>query len=218
MLETNKILELLKKQVIELDKQSVVASIKKALKNGIDAYSILTTLSIGMKGIGEKFQTKEYYISDLIMAGHVMKSGVAVLEPHLKSDSTQASGIIVLGTVKGDIHDIGKNIFGNLVQSAGFKVIDLGLDVDAEKFVNATRKHNPNIVGISALLTTTLANIPEVIKAFEESGLRKNIKIILGGAPITDTFAKEIGADFGVNDATIGVNVCEKLMEKHERI
>ena len=120
MLENNKILELLKKQVIELDKQSVVASVKKALNNGIDAYSILATLSIGMKGVGEKFQTKEYYISDLIMAGNVMQSGVAVLEPYLKSDSTKASGIIVLGSVKGDIHDIGKNIFRTLVESSGF--------------------------------------------------------------------------------------------------
>ena len=147
------------------------------------------------------------------MAGEVMKEGMKVLEPYLRGSEIRKIGKVVIGTVRGDLHDIGKNIVATLLSAAGFEVIDLGVDVPPEKFVEAVKEHNPDIIGMSALLTTTMIEMENVIKALKEAGLRNRVKIIIGGAPITREFAEKIGADAAARDAVEGVNICKSWVK-----
>ncbi|MEM1550803.1 MAG: cobalamin-dependent protein [Candidatus Bathyarchaeia archaeon] len=143
------------------------------------------------------------------MAGEVVKEGMKVLEPYLKVGEVKMIGKVVIGTVKGDLHDIGKNIVVTLLRASGLEVIDLGVDVPPERFVEAVKEHKPDVVAMSALLTTTMDEMENVIKALKEAGLRDKVKVIIGGAPITDEFAKKIGADAAAKDAIEGVNICK---------
>ena len=207
-------LEKLRDYIVKLDSEGVVKATKELVDRGLPAYQVLTEgLSKGLDIVGQKFGNKEYFLSELILAGEIMKAGVAVLEPYLEEgEGGEVLGTILAGTVKGDIHDIGKNIFLTLARIAGFKVIDLGTDVSAEKFVEAAKKHDADIVGISALLSTTKAYMPIVINAFKQFGYRQKVKIIIGGAPITDAYTKKIGADAGTNDAVKGVEICKGMI------
>jgi 5-methyltetrahydrofolate--homocysteine methyltransferase len=171
-------------------------------------------MSKGMEIVGKKFEEGEFFLSDLIMAGETMKAGMEVLKPHLKAGQVKSMGRVVIGTVKGDIHDIGKNIVSTLLSSAGFEVHDLGVDVDVDRFVKAVQEFKAHILAMSALLTVTMPYMEEVIKAVEKAGIRSQLKIIVGGAPLSEDYAKRIGADAYAEDAVTGVEKCKKLMDE----
>jgi 5-methyltetrahydrofolate--homocysteine methyltransferase len=199
--------------VVNLDIQGIEEACKDALAAGIDAYeAIVLGMAEGMNVVGKKYEEKEYFLAELIMAGEVMKEGTKILEPHLKSKSMMTTGKIVIGTVKGDLHDIGKNITVTLLKAASFDVIDLGVDVSAQTFLEAIRKYTPDIVGMSALLTTTMNEMESVIEETRKAGLASKPKVIIGGAAITPDFAKKIGADAAAKDAVDGVEICKRWM------
>lgn len=201
-------MEELKKLVIDGDNVEAVDRIQKLLAEGNDPNDIVNNALIpAMDKVGELFQNKEYFIPDLLIAARAMEEGMAFLKPLLvKDESSKSLGKIVLGTVKGDLHDIGKALVGIILKSAGFEVIDIGIDVPAEEFIEAIKKHNPIALGMCALLTITMIEMEVVIKAIKEAGLRDNLRILVGGAPVNDDYAKEIGADFYGPDPTSAKN------------
>lgn len=213
--DREEILSKIRDAIVNLDIDNIQRLCEEALKAGIPAYEIVMNgMSKGMEIVGEKYERNEYFLAELIMAGEVMKEGMKVLEPHLKGGEVKKIGKVVIGTVRGDLHDIGKNIVATLLSAAGFEVIDLGVDVPPEKFVEAVKEYKPDIVGMSALLTTTMIEMENVIKALKEAGLRDKVKIIIGGAPVTKEFAERIGADAAARDAVEGVNICKSWMEQ----
>ena len=215
MEKKEEILKEIQRAIVNLDIDRIKEACKKAIDMGIPAYvAVMEGMAKGMEIVGEKYERNEYFLAELIMAGETMKEGMKILKPYLKVDKTQRKGKVVIGTVKGDLHDIGKNIVVTLLQAAGFEVIDLGIDVPPEEFVKAVKDHNPDIVGMSALLTTTMNEMENVIKALEKAGLRNKVKIIIGGAPITPEFASKIGADAAARDAIEGVNMCKSWVEE----
>ncbi|MBS7606293.1 MAG: corrinoid protein [Candidatus Bathyarchaeia archaeon] len=215
MSNREEILNKIRDAIVNLDIDNIQRLCEEALKAGIPAYEIVMNgMSKGMEIVGEKYERNEYFLAELIMAGEVMKEGMKVLEPHLKGGEVKKIGKVVIGTVRGDLHDIGKNIVATLLSAAGFEVIDLGVDVPPEKFVEAVKEYRPDIVGMSALLTTTMIEMENVIKALKEAGLRDKVKIIIGGAPVTKEFAEKIGADAAARDAVEGVNICKSWMEQ----
>ncbi len=192
MEDLNKVSEALQRG----DAEKVAELVKKALEEKLIPEEILNNgLIKGMDIIGAKFKRSEVYVPEVLIAAHAMHTGMSVLRPKLIEAGVKNIGTIVVGTVKGDLHDIGKNLVKMMLQGAGFEVIDLGTDVSADKFVEAVKEHKPNIIAMSALLTTTMVNMAEVIKALETAGLRDKVKIIIGGAPITQNYADQIGAD-----------------------
>ena len=160
-------------------------------------------LSPAMIEVGDKFGTGELYMPDMLLSAKAMQTAMAVLKPLLKGDEALIEkGTVVIGTVKGDLHDIGKNLVITMAEGQGFNVVDLGIDVDYQKFVDAVKEHNPQIVAFSGLLTTTLANIPEHIKALEDAGVRDKVKLAVGGAPVTRDFADRYGIEIYADDAS----------------
>jgi 5-methyltetrahydrofolate--homocysteine methyltransferase len=205
-----KVLDKIKNCIVELNLEGIGEAVKEALKLGISPYAVLMDgMAEGMKDIGKKYEAGEYFLSELIAAGEVMKEGMKVLEPKLKLQDIKEKGVIVIGTVKGDLHDIGKNVVAMLLKSAGFKVFDLGVDVSPEKFVKEAKIRNAHIIAISALLTTTMLEIGNVIKALNQAGIRNKVKVIVGGAALTKDFAEKIGADAYGKDAVESVKICE---------
>jgi len=211
------ILDELSKCIVNFDLDGIRKAAKKAVDAGIPPFVAITEgMSKGMRIIGDRYHRQEVFLSDLIMAAETMKEGMQVLEPYLKKSPGENLGVVVLGTVKGDLHDIGKDIFKTLMISAGFDVHDLGIDVAENTFVEEARKKNANIVGMSALLTVTMPEMSMVINALKEAGIRDNLKTIVGGAAVTEEFARRIGADAYAKDATEGVKMCEQWIEsKH---
>ena len=189
-------MEKISKAIVEFDIDNIKNLVNQALEAGIPALDIVTKgMAKGMEIVGKKYEEKEYFLAELIMAGEVMKTGMEVLEPHLKATPVGRKGVVVIGTVKGDLHDIGKNIVITLLKSSGFEVHDLGVDVDAQRFVEKVKETNADILALSALLTTTMVEMENVIKALKEASIRDKVKVIVGGAPITEEFASKIGAD-----------------------
>ena len=208
------ILAKLRDAIVNLDIDAVQKAAKEAIESGIPAYkAVIEGMAKGMEIVGQKYENGEYFLAELIMAGETMKEGMAILEPHLKTGDIKAAGKVVIGTVRGDLHDIGKNVVITLLKAANFDVIDLGVDVSPEQFVEAVKKHEPNIVAMSALLTTTMIEMESVIKSLKEAGLRDKVKVIIGGAPITPEYAEKIGADAAAKDAVEGVRICTEWME-----
>lgn len=208
------ILERLKESVVNLDIEGVKKACQDALAQGIPPIRAITEgMAKGMDIVGQKYEAKEYFLAELVMSGEVMKEGMKILSPHLKDSDVKKLAKAVVGTVKGDLHDIGKNIFATLLMAAGFEVVDLGVNVFPEQFVEAVRNHKPRILGISALLTVTMQELGNVIKELEKANLRNQVKIIVGGAPLTEEYAKKIGADAYAPDAVAGVNICKKWVE-----
>ena len=199
---------------VEKGKVKIVAGLtQEALDEGYSAAEILNTSMIGaMAVVGEKFKNNEIFVPEMLIAARAMKKGVEVLTPYLKAAGTESKGKLILGTVAGDLHDIGKNLVGMMIEGAGFEVIDLGVDVPAEKFIECM-KENPDckIVALSALLTTTMPAIKETIDAIVASGLRDTVKIMIGGAPVTQAFADEVGADGYSEDAASAAELANKL-------
>lgn len=170
--------------------------VQQALDQGIGAKTILEQgLLAGMSIIGEKFKRDEVFVPEVLVAARAMNMGAALLKPHLATAGVKATGKVVLGTVKGDLHDIGKNLVRMMMEGKGLEVIDLGIDVPEDKFVDAVNTHQPDIVGLCALLTTTMGEMKVVIEALKQAGLRDQVKIMIGGAPVTESYRATIGAD-----------------------
>jgi len=205
---------------VEKGKVKIVAGLtQEALDAGFSAGQILNEGMIGaMAVVGEKFKNNEIFVPEMLIAARAMKKGVEVLTPYLKAAGTESKGKLILGTVAGDLHDIGKNLVGMMIEGAGFEVIDLGVDVPAEKFIECM-KANPDckIVALSALLTTTMPAIKDTIEAIKASGLRDTVKIMIGGAPVTQAFADEIGADGYSEDAASAAELANKLKADWEK-
>ena len=199
----------IKSALVEFEVDLLKVKTQEALDRGVIAEEIISVLSEGMDVVGERYQTGEYFVTSLIIAGETMKEALEVLEPHLSGQGGAKRGKIVMATVAGDIHDIGKNIFTTLMGTAGFEVIDLGVDVSAEAIVAAVREHSPDILGLSALLTTNLEQFPLIVEMLEKEGLRSMVKIVVGGATVTDEFAKGAGVDALAKSAVEGVNICK---------
>lgn len=199
--------------VINGDRTAVEAGVRAAMEAGQPVGSILNEALIGaMKEVGERFERQDFYVPEMLVAARAMQAGLTILKPHLVKAGVPAAGKVVIGTVKGDLHDIGKSLVGMMMEGAGFEVIDLGTDVGPEKFGEAVRTHKPQLVGLSALLTTTMQNMKSTLEALEDLGVRNQVKVMVGGAPVTDVFAKEIGADGYAPDASRAVTLAKSLL------
>lgn len=186
---------------------------KAALAEGIAPTRIVNEgLIPGMNEVGARFKAGEFYIPEVLIAARAMHAGLNVLKPLLSSYDFKPIGTVVLGTVKGDLHDIGKNLVGMMLEGAGFEVIDLGIDVPPAKFVETVKEKNPHIVGMSALLTTTMPMMKTTIEALQEAGLRDKVKVMVGGAPLTQDYADAIGADGYAPDAALAVDKAKELL------
>jgi len=198
---------------IELSEERVLKCCKEALEKGIDAERILNILTRTLEEIGRRYERGEYFLAELIASGEIMKKATEILRPSLAKEISSMKKVrMVIGTVEGDIHDIGKNLVITIVSSLGIDIIDLGVDVPAEKFVEAVDKFKPKIVGMSALLTTTMNQMKNIIEALKKAGLRDKVKVIVGGRPVTEEFAKEIGADAYGEDAFAARKIISEWM------
>ena len=203
------------KAVISGDRDKAVQLAMEAVNTGINPEEIITKgLQPGMMTVGEKFSSGEYFLPDMLMAARAMKSALEVLQPLLAKSSLPTLGRVVIGTVQGDMHDIGKNVVATFLGGSGFEVYDLGLNVSAQQFVNAVREKKADILGLSALLTTTMPTMGQTIKDLEKAGLRSRVKVIVGGAPVTAEFARFIGADAHARDGGEAIPVCKKLVQR----
>jgi len=181
---------------------------QKALDEGIEAKTILNDgLMHGMGIIGEKFKKNEVYVPEVLIAARAMNTGIVVLKDLLAEGESTSKGKVVLGTVKGDLHDIGKNLVKIMLEGKGMEVVDLGIDVSAEKFIESAKSENATVIACSALLTTTMTEMENVVKAAEEAGIRDQLTIMVGGAPVTDSYCKSIGADLYAPDAASAADV-----------
>jgi 5-methyltetrahydrofolate--homocysteine methyltransferase len=199
--------------VVDGNRLDVEVGILNALKGRVAPAEILNeALIAAMTEVGARFERQEFYVPEMLVAARTMQTGLALLKPQLLQAGVPAVGKVVLGTVKGDLHDIGKSLVGMMLEGAGFEVIDLGTDVEPEKFGEAVRTHKPQLVGMSALLTTTMQTMKSTLEALEDLGVRDQVKVIVGGAPVTDGFAKEIGADGYAPDASRAVTLAKGLL------
>ncbi|MGI6315688.1 MAG: corrinoid protein [Christensenellales bacterium] len=193
--------------------KKVAELVQAALDEGAKAEDVLTEgLISGMSQIGEQFKNNEVYVPEVLVAARAMKAGMALLKPALVAEDVTPAGVVAIGTIEGDLHDIGKNLVAMMLEGNGFSVIDLGTDVSAEQFVDAVKNKSAHIVAMSALLTTTMPNMRKVVEALEAAGLRDQVRIMIGGAPVTDAYAKEIGADGYSADAASAAELALKLM------
>jgi 5-methyltetrahydrofolate--homocysteine methyltransferase len=199
--------------IVELDIDNVASAVQQQIGAGVNPQDVLKALTTGMGEVGRRYETDEYFLAELVLAGDTMKTAFEVLKPHLKSDDIGGKTPIVVATVKGDNHDIGKNILISMLVSAGIEVVDLGPDCPTEKIVDAVKETGAKVVALSALLTMTMKEISTVDKALQEAGLRDGVKMIVGGAPLNMEIAKELGADDYGSDAIDGVKRIESLLE-----
>jgi methylmalonyl-CoA mutase cobalamin-binding domain/chain len=202
-------LDKLKQAMTELDLDAIAPLVKQGLDEGDQPVLLLEAMCLGMAGVGDLFEKGEYYLADLVLAGEGMKEGLEVLQPHLKASDTGGKGTVVVCTVKGDIHDIGKNLVATMLSSSGFKVIDLGTDVPAEEIVKAVRDNDAQAVGLSVLLTSMVQSIGDVVRALDAAGLRSNVKVAIGGACTTQELCDKMGADALGRDAVEAVRIFE---------
>ncbi len=207
--------EEIKQAFVDFDSETVKRLVMEALSAGYTPNEIIEgALRPAMEVVGDKFEKGEYFLAELMMAGDLFKEVMdEILAPEIeKSREGSGLGTVVIGTVKGDLHDIGKNIVAIMLRVAGFEVIDLGVDVPPEKFVETVKRYNADIVGMSALLTTTMLEMKNVIDALRSEGLRDKVKVIIGGAAVNEEFAREIGADAYAENAVKAVEICKKLI------
>jgi 5-methyltetrahydrofolate--homocysteine methyltransferase len=203
----------LKDLVINGDDKKAAVRVAKLLQEGKGPAEILNNALIpAMDDVGEKYQKGEFFLPELLIAGRAMQSGLAVLRPAMTEKGVAYIGKVVMGTVKGDLHDMGKVLVNIALEGAGFEVIDIGIDAPPEKFVEAIREHSPQVVGMSALLTTTAPAIKETIDAITKAGLRSKVKIMIGGAPLTWDYARQVGADFYGPDSTAGKDFARSVV------
>lgn len=193
------------------------ANVKELTKQLIDAGSdpleiINKGLIAGMDVVGPRFKSGEMFVPEVLMCAKAMGAGVEIVKTTMDGADMPSIGKIVIGTVEGDLHDIGKNLVAMMLESSGFTVVNLGIDLSVDQFVAAVKEHNPDILGLSALLTTTMIHMKEVIEALKEEGLKDEVKVIIGGAPISQSFADEIGADGYAPDAAVAADLCKELI------
>ncbi|HEY5159640.1 MAG TPA: corrinoid protein [Gaiellaceae bacterium] len=199
--------------VAEGDAGAVKALVQEALNEQEDPAGVLDDgLIAGMREVGRLFEEGEYFVPEMLIAARAMKEGLAILRPALVRANVRPTGKVLIGTVKGDLHDIGKNLVGMMLEGSGLEVEDLGTDVSPERFVEAVRSGGAGLLGLSALLTTTMPYIRTTIEAIDEAGLRDRIKVIVGGAPVTEAFAREIGADGYAPDASRAAALARSLI------
>lgn len=197
--------------------KNVKALVEDALVQGVDPKEILNEgLLAGMMVIGGKFKNNEVFVPEVLVAARAMNAGLAVLEPKLVEIGNEPIGKVVIGTVKGDLHDIGKNLVAMMLKGAGFEIIDVGTDVDADTFIARAEEEQADVICMSALLTTTMPYMKEVIDTLSERGLREKYVVMIGGAPVTDDFAKEIGADYYTADATTAAEVAKSVIAERK--
>ncbi len=199
--------------VLNGEMDEVAAFVQAALDAQIDPGVILNNGMISaMQEVGRLFEEGEYFVPEMLISARAMQTGLALLKPHLVEANVQSAGKVVIGTVKGDLHDIGKNLVAMMLEGAAFEIVDLGTDVSPDKFVEAVKTHQPAIVGLSALLTTTMPNMKTTIEALKAAGLRDQVKVIIGGAPVTEAYARDIGADGFATDASRAVTLTRSLI------
>jgi 5-methyltetrahydrofolate--homocysteine methyltransferase len=199
--------------ILNGENKVVPIKVQAALDEGVDASRILNEGMIAaMAEVGRLFEEGEYYVPEMLISARSMQAGLAVLKPHLMQANIKSAGKVVAGTVKGDLHDIGKNLVCMMLEGAGFEIYDLGTDVSPEKFVAAIQEEDVDIVALSALLTTTMPNMKVTIEALNEAGLRERVKVIIGGAPVTEGYAQQIGADGYSPDASRAVSLAKSLL------
>jgi len=200
--------------VLNGDREGAVAAVKAAVEAGVPATQILSEgLLPPMAEVGRRFEAQEFFVPEMLVAARAMQTGLSLLRPALAKAGAKSTGKVILGTVKGDLHDIGKNLVGMMLEGAGFEVQDLGIDVPADKFV-AAAKAGGDVLAMSALLTTTMTQMKAVIDALQAAGIRSKIKVIIGGAPITQAYADSIGADGYAQDASSAARVTSKVLGK----
>jgi 5-methyltetrahydrofolate--homocysteine methyltransferase len=209
------VFEEIAEEVLKGQAEKVKDLVQKALSEEISAEELLNSgLVAGMNVVSEKFKNNEFFIPEVLVSARAMHAGLDILKPLLAEANVKAKGTVVLGTVKGDLHDIGKNIVGMMLQGAGFEIVDLGADVPKEKFIEHVQQQDVNIVGMSALLTTTMIYMKEIIQALKDAGLRDRVKVIIGGAPVTQAYADQIDADGYAPDAASAVDLTKELLDQ----
>lgn len=207
-----KFLEELHVAILEGQQDEARDNVTAALLEGTPAGEVLDAMVSAMGEVGRLFEEGEYFVPEMLIAARAMKTGMEILKPELVDADIQPIGKFIAGTVKGDLHDIGKNLVCMMLEGAGFQVVDLGTDVAPEAFVAAVKEHQPNFIAMSALLTTTMPNMQTTIDALKKDGLRESVKVLVGGAPITQTYAEKIGADGYAPDASRAVKLAKTLV------
>jgi methanogenic corrinoid protein MtbC1 len=208
--------EKLTELIIELEVDDIADAVKEALDEGKEPFDVMNALTKGMDEVGKRYEEKEYYLTELVLAGETMKEAFVVLKPALAASDTSTNKVkIILATVKGDNHDIGKNILGSLLLSSGFELHDLGMDVDENTIVEKVKETGASIVALSSLLTMTVEHIKVVHEALIAAGIRNKVKLIVGGAPLNEELAKKLGADDFADDAVDGVKHIKRLAGKN---
>ncbi len=206
------ILDDLRQSVIDGEMNVTQELVQKTLAEKMPPEQILKDgLISAMAEVGRKFECDEFFVPEMLISARAMKSGLVLLRPHLIAANIQAVGKVVIGTVQGDLHDIGKNLVGMMLEGAGFEVVDLGVDVSPDKYVAAVKEHHPDLVACSALLTTTMPRMNDIILLLKDAGLRDRVKVMIGGAPVTDQYATDIGADGYAPDAASAAS-CAKVL------
>lgn len=201
--------------IVNGDNHAIEEHVNQGLQDGKTAEEILNKgLIPAMAEVGKRFEEGEYFVPEMLISARAMKTGLAILKPLLVKGNVQSYGKVLIGTVKGDLHDIGKNLVSLMLEGAGFEVIDAGNDVAPERFVELIDQHSPDLVGMSALLTTTMTSMKNTIQAIEQAGKRSQVKIMIGGAPVTENFSKQIGADGYAEDASKAVAVAKLLIDR----
>jgi len=199
--------------ILEGDEEKAPKLVSRALKQGVAPKEIMDNgLLVGMGEVGKRFRAGDMFVPEVLMSAEAMQASMEILRPQLVASGAKLIGKVLLGTVKGDLHDIGKNLVAMMCEGAGFEVFDIGFNADPEKFVQAIKEHQPNVVGMSAMLTTTMRAMGHTIKAIEEAGLRDQLKIMVGGAPVDAEFAKRIGADGYGSNAPAGSDLALKFV------
>ena len=209
----NAVLEKVFEGILDGNANQVVEGVQKALDEGVGAAEILNEGMIAaMAEVGRLFEEGEYFVPEMLIAARAMQKGLEILKPHLSEADVQSSGKVAIGTVKGDLHDIGKNLVAMMLEGAAFEVIDLGTDVSPERFIQAVKENGAQIIAMSALLTTTMPNMKNTIEALKEAGIRDQVKVMIGGAPVTQNYADQIGADGFAEDASRAVAKAKSLL------
>lgn len=213
-MDPEEIIELMKEDLYDGYKEEVEEEVRELLNRDLEPYQILTRgLVAGMDVVGNDFRDGILFVPEVLMAAKAMKGGMEILRPLLTATNAPEQGKVVIGTVKGDIHDIGKNLVAMMLEGAGFTVVNIGINNDVDSYLAAIEEHQPDILGLSALLTTTMPYMGTVIKALKEKGIRDELIVLVGGAPLNDAFAEEIGADAYCRDASVAVKTANKLLE-----
>ncbi len=198
--------------LMELKEEEVLDAVRESLEGGEDPLSLVECLRKGMTEVGRRFENKEYYLSELIMSAEIFKEAIDLIEPHLQRDSCEVKGGVVIGTVRGDIHDIGKNIVSTLLRCDGFQVYDLGVDVAPSAFVDKLRETGARLLALSGLLTLAFDSMKDTVNAVVEAGLRERVKVIIGGGPVDEKVVKYVGADAFGKDASQGVRLANAFL------